>query len=340
MADPDVKVLVTLPFPEALIERLRAVSPRLDIHVVRARTASDLPNDLLQEIQVLYTGRVLPESEQVPELRWIQFHFAGIDHVSDNPLLRSESVRVTTLSGAAIPQMAEFVLMSILTLGHKLLKMMRDKRDQLWSEDRFDRFSPTLLSESTVGIVGYGSVGREIARICRAFGAEVLAVKRDLMSLDQNRFREPGLGDPEAELVNRLYPPQAVASMAKLCDFVVIAVPLTAETQGMIGAKVFSEMKNSAYLIDVSRGSVVDHSALIEAINNQSIAGAALDVYPVEPLPSASPLWTMENVIISPHIAGASPTYFEKATEVFAANLRRFLTDQPLVNLYDPSKGY
>jgi phosphoglycerate dehydrogenase-like enzyme len=340
MAEADIKVLVTLPFPDQLTERLRAVSPRLEIHVVPTRSASELPQDLLQEIEVLYTARLLPEGDQVPELRWIQFHFAGLDHVNDHPLVRSDEILVTTLSGAAVTQMAEFVLMAMLAFGRQLLKMVEDKNAKTWADSPYERFSPTVLHESTVGIVGYGNIGREVARLCRALGADVVAVKRDLMSLDQNRYLDEGLGDPEAELVNRLYPPQATASMAKLCDFVVVTVPLTPETRGMIGAKVLSEMKETSYLIDVSRGGVVDHIALIEALESGGIAGAALDVYPIEPLPTTSPLWAMPNVIVSPHVAGTSPYYYENAADLFAANLRRFLTDQPLLNLYDPERGY
>jgi phosphoglycerate dehydrogenase-like enzyme len=141
-------------------------------------------------------------------------------------------------------------------------------------------------------------------------------------------------------LVNRIYPPEAVASMSGLCDFLVVTVPLTPETRGMIGAKVFKELKEGAFVIDISRGGVVDHGAMIEALQSARLAGAALDVYPVEPLPDSSPLWEMPNVILSPHVAGASPRYYEKAADMFATNLRRYLADQPLLNLYDPDRGY
>lgn len=340
MADSEVNVLITIPFAEPLVERLRAVSPRLNIQVSPARAGADLPMDNLQEVEVLYTARALPEPDLVPELRWIQFHFAGIDHVSDHPLVRSNSVQITTLSGAAVSQMAEFALMSMLALGRHLLRMAADKRERRWADDRFDRFSPVELRDSTVGIVGYGSIGREIARLCRAFGAEILSVKRDLMHLKQENYRQEGMGDPEAELVNRIYPPEAAASMAALCDFLVVTVPLTAQTRGMIGKEILGEMKDDAFLIDISRGGVVDHGALIEALQEGSIAGAALDVYPVEPLPESSPLWRLPNVILSPHVAGASPRYLEKAADLFADNLRRFLAEEPLLNLYDPERGY
>lgn len=340
MAESDVHVLITVPFPQEYVERLHTVSPRLDITVAPARSGEDIPQGALQEAEVLYTAHALPDPDLAPELRWIQFHFAGIDHVVDHPLLRSSSIRVTTLSGAAVSQMAEFALMAILSLGRRILAMLAAKDQKQWPEDRFDRFSPAELRDSTVGIIGYGSIGREIARLCRSFGAEVLAVKRDLMNLDQEHYSPEGLGDPQADLVQRIYPPQAVASMAELCDFLVVTVPLTPETRGMIGAKVFQSMKSNAFLIDISRGGVVDHGALIDALNNSNLAGAALDVYPVEPLPESSPLWEMPNVILSPHVAGASPRYYEKAADLFATNLRRYLSEQPLLNLYDPEKGY
>ncbi len=336
---PDVPVLLTLPFPEKLIDRLRAVSPRLRLHVEPAQTAQDLSADLLGEIEVLYTQRVLPDPEAVPNLRWIQFHFAGVDHTESHPLLRSK-IQVTTLSGAAMPQMAEFALMSILALGRRLPFIMADKAKKHWAEDRFERFRPMELRGSTVGVVGYGSIGREIGRLCKAFGAQVLAAKRDLMRLEDDGYAIEGTGDPRAEQVDRLYPPQALGSMVSLCDFVVVTVPLTADTRGMIGKTIFARMKATAFLIDVSRGGVVDHGALIEALSEKRLAGAALDVYPLEPLPESSPLWDMPGVIVSPHVAGASGQYYERATELFAENLQRYLTGRPLLNRYDPARGY
>lgn len=335
----EVHVLLTLPFPDPLLERLRTLSPDIRIHQHTARTADELPQDLLPDIEILYTLTCLPLPEQAPSLRWVQFHLAGIDHVQDHPLLRSE-VALTTLSGAAAPQMGEFILTCLLALGHRLPRMTRDQYAKQWAENRFERFRPVELRGNTVGILGYGSVGREVARLCRAFGAKVLAVKRDLMHPEARGYQPGGLGDPAGELVERLYPPQAIASMASLCDFLVVAVPLTGETRGLVGRNVFKNMKPGAFLIDVSRGGVVDHGALIEALTEKRLAGAALDVYPVEPLPESSPLWEMPNVILSPHIAGASGEYFERAADLFRENLRRYLAGQPLLNRYDRQRGY
>ena len=336
---PEVHVLLTLPFPDSQLERLRTLSADLRFHQHTARTADELPQDLLQDVEILYTLTCLPLPEQVPNLRWVQFHFAGIDHVLDHPLIRAD-IAITTLSGAAAPQMGEFVLSAILALGHRIPRMARDKQERRWAENRFERFRPVELRGSTVGILGYGSVGREVARLCRAFGATVLAVKRDLMHPEDHGYQPEGLGDPGGDLVDRLYPPQAASSMAALCDFLVVALPLTAETRGLVGRSVFKTLKPGAFLVDVSRGGVVDHGALIEALMEKRLGGAALDVYPVEPLPESSPLWEMPNVILSPHIAGASGEYFERAVDLFRENLRRYLAGQPLLNRYDPQRGY
>jgi phosphoglycerate dehydrogenase-like enzyme len=335
----EVLVLLTLNFPEPLVERLRALSPRLQIRVHPARTGQDLPGDLLADVEVLYTLHALPEPASVPNLRWVQFHLSGVDAIVDHPLLHTD-VLITSLSGASAPQLAEYALMGMLALGRRVPRMVADKAARRWAEDRFERFRPVELRGATVGIVGYGSAGREIARLCRACGATVLAVKRDLRSLDDHGYRLKDLGDPSADLAERLYPPQAVASMASLCDFLVIAAPLTPETRGMIDRRVFEALKPTAFLIDLSRGGLVDHAVLVEALAEKKLAGAMLDVFPVEPLPDGSPLWEMPNVLLSPHIAGASGDYYERATELFAENLRRYLSDQPLLNLYDPQRGY
>lgn len=335
----DIVILVAVRFPEPLLQRIRAVSPQLRVEMHPASTAAELPGNLLPDVEVLYTIRALPDPELVPSLRWIQFHYAGIDHVADHPLLRGD-LRITTLSGAAVTQMAEFVMMSVLALARRLPRLERDRAEKRWAENRFERFRPIDLAGSTVGIVGYGSVGREVARLCRAFGARVLATKRDLKQLKDPGYSPEGHGDPEAVLPERIYPPQALASMAGECDYLIVTVPLTQETRGLVGRSVFQGMKPTAALIDVSRGGVVDHNALVEALSEKRLVGAALDVFPVEPLPPGSPLWEMPNVILSPHVAGTSGRYFDQAAALFAANLTRYLTDQPLLNEYQPRRGY
>jgi phosphoglycerate dehydrogenase-like enzyme len=228
----------------------------------------------------------------------------------------------------------------MLALGHHLPEVLADQSQKLWAEDRFRRFRPLELRAATVGIVGYGSIGRELARLCHALGARVLAVKRDLKHLEDRGYIPEGLGDPGAELPRRIYPPQALASMASECDYLVVTTPLTPQTRGLVGDKVFQQLPAHAYLIDVSRGGVVDHGALVTALQDKKLAGAALDVYPIEPLPETSPLWGFPNVILSPHIAGASEHYFERAATLFSENLRRYIHGEPLLNRFNPEQGY
>lgn len=339
MADDILKILSTVSLPEAEAARIRAVSPQIDLHIHPTRDFKTVPETLLDSLEVLYTMYSLPDEDQVPNLRWIQAHTSGIDQFLGHPLLETR-VALTTMSGTSAPQMAEFILMCLLALGHRLPQIMHSTPAEQWAEGRFSRFEPRELLDSTVGILGYGSIGRELARLCRALGATILATKRDLKHIVDNGYTLEGHGDPGADLPNRLYPPEATRSMVALCDYVVIALPLTSKTKGMVNADVIKAMKPGSLIIDVSRGSIVDHGALIEALNSGHLAGAALDVYPIEPLPESSPLWEMKNVILSPHLAGTTPQYFSRAVDLFIHNLGHYLADRPLLNRYDPALGY
>lgn len=334
-------ILITLPFDESLLTPLREVAPAAEIVVHPARSPEEVPAALWQRVEILYTNVVLPLPEQAPRLRWVQFHWAGIDHAVHAPLLQQEQVTATTLSGAAVPQMGEYILMMLLALGHRLPALIENQRQAAWPKDRWHRFLPKELNTSTVGIVGYGSLGRETARLLHAFGARVLATKRDVRHPEDHAgYTPPGHGDPEGRFVHRLYPPEALHSMLALCDFVVVTVPLTPATRGLLGREAFAAMKPGAYLVDVSRGGVVDHDALVEALQSGHLAGAALDVFPEEPLPPESPLWRLPNVLLTPHIAGATAFYDQRAMALFAENLRRYLSGQPLLNRFDPLRGY
>jgi len=335
-----VEVLITLPFPDPLIQKLNNVSPRLHISVYKARKSEDIPEEVWRSAEILYTSRLLPRPEQAPNLRWIQFHWAGVDHALEAAIMKKTDLQVTSLSGAAASQMAEFSLMMMLNLGHHIPQVFSLQRLAEWPNDRWERFTPLELRDSTVGIVGYGSIGREIARLLTSFGATILAAKRDAMHPEDSGYTQEGLGDPEGDLVRRLYPFQALRSMLKECDYVVVAVPLLPATRGLIGAPELAAMKPTAFLVDISRGGVIDMDALISVLREEKIAGAALDVYPQEPLPADSPLWRLPNVILTPHIAGFSPHYDERAVALFSENLMRYLSGLKLYNLVDLSLGY
>jgi phosphoglycerate dehydrogenase-like enzyme len=339
MADP-IEVLITLPFSDSLIARLREQSPHVKIVNVKARRPEDIPDNIWEQVEVLYTNHVLPNPEQAPKLRWIQFHWTGVDHALGEPIFNKPDLIATTLSGASASQMAEYVVMMLLALGHQLPDLIAGQKRNEWPMDRWDRFRPRELRNSTVGIVGYGSIGRQVARLLQPFGARLLATKRDVMHPADDGYIPEGWGDPNGDFVLRLYPPTALRSMVKECDFVLVTVPLTAETRDLIDADVLAAMKPNAFIIDVSRGGVINQPALIIALRDRKIGGAALDVFVEEPLPEDNPLWKLPNVVLTPHISGISPYYDERAMQLFSENLSRYQDEKPLFNRIDPDLGY
>lgn len=335
-----VDVLITMPFGTQLIKQLQEVSSILRITVHPAQNINEVPDDLWGRCKVLYTDRVIPDVELAPNLEWVQFHYAGFDSTLGIDFPDRSGLTITTLSGAAASQTAEYVLTMLLALGRQLPALSVRQKKAEWTRDRWERFKPRELRTSTVGIVGYGSIGRQVARLLREFGATVLAAKNDAMHPIDSGYTPEGTGDPNGDLVHRLYPAQALKSMVKDCDFVVVCVPLTEKTRGLIDADVLAACKPGAYLVDVSRGGIVEHTALIKALNEHKLAGAALDVFPEEPLPQKNPLWGMSNVIITPHVAGISAHYDERAVALFAENLSRYIADLPLYNVFNTGRGY
>ncbi len=338
--DGPVHVLVSHAFKPAQLKQLEGVSPRLRIQQLAAAKADEVPADTWARCEVLYTDRLLPSPEQAPNLKWIQFHYAGLDRFLQEPALNMPGIQVTTLSGAAAPQMAEHILMMMLALARHLPDAMQLQDKKEWPKDRFERFRPLELRDATVGILGYGSIGREVARLLTGFNATVLAIKQNAMQPVDTGYSPEGQGDPGGDFAQRIYPPQAIKSMLKICDFIIICAPLTPKTRNLINAATLESCKPGAYLVDVSRGGIVDHQALLKALHNGALGGAALDVFPEEPLPAKSPLWDAPNLLITPHVSGNSKHYDQRATDLFAENLLRYIGGLPLFNSIDPQRGY
>lgn len=335
-----IEVLITLAFPDALAAPLRQVSKRLQITLQPARKIEDIAPDVWGRTEVLYTDLLLPAPDMVPALKWIQFHYAGIDFAVDAPLLHQPGLAVTTLSGASASQVAEYAVMMLLALGHHFPELVANQARAEWPRERWERFLPRELRGSTVGIVGYGSIGRQVARLLQPFGVRLLAAKRDAMQPWDDGYIMDGTGDLQGDFFTRLYPIQALRSMFKECDFVVVTLPLTPQTRGLIGAADLAALKATAYIVDLGRGGVIDQSALVKALQEQKIAGAALDVFSEEPLSPNHPLWHMPNVLATPHISGISNAYNERALALFAENLRRYAAGEPLYNRFDLERGY
>jgi phosphoglycerate dehydrogenase-like enzyme len=338
MADP-IGVLVTVPFEPRQIEGLRDISADLEFHLHPLSPGDEFPAELAAETQVLYTFRTLPRPEQAPQLRWIQFHSAGVEEHLDAPILQTGEVQATTLSGANAPQVAEHALALLLALSHQVHTMLADQTLAKWPTQRGEKYQQKELRGTTVGIVGYGSIGQNLARLLQPFDVKILASRRDLRS-NAGPGYQAGASDANGELVQRMYPGEALATMFKECEFIVVTVPLTKRTRGLIAEKQLAASKPGAILVDVSRGGVVDHAALVKALERRQLGGAALDVFPEEPLPADNPLWHLPNVIISPHVAGFSPKYNERALDLFRENLRRYVQKQELLNKIDLERGY
>jgi phosphoglycerate dehydrogenase-like enzyme len=335
-----VNVLCTLGFTEEQLDKLRAVSPRLVVAQRTCHNAEEVRGVLDEDVEVLYAFRV-PDNllSKAPRLRWLQLHSAGANHLLGHPIMKS-NVLITTGSGIHATPIAEYAFASMLAWSRRLPKMIYYQNRHEWPQGRWDIFVGQELRDATLGIVGYGSIGREVGRLGKCFGMRVVATKRSVGEVRDTGYRVPGTGDPEAQVLDRIYSPERLAEMLAECDFVVISLPLTPETKRLIGEEELRAMKPSAYLVNVSRGSIVDEPALIKALQEGWIAGAGLDVFEREPLPPDSPLYDLDNVILSPHVAGFSPHYDDRASDLFAENLRRYLAGEELLNLVDKEAGY
>jgi phosphoglycerate dehydrogenase-like enzyme len=332
-----VEVLFTMPFGEALLDRVRAVSPRVSVERADARTAD------YAGAEVLYAGMPPRELSRAPDLRWVQLHMAGVDALRDHPIYTGSAITLTTSSGVHAAAVAEYAVTTMLALAHRVPRMVEWQQRGMWPPDkeRWPLFVPTEIRGATLGIIGYGSIGREIARIAKtAFAMRVIACKRDPSRRADPGYHLPGTGDPDGALPDAWLSPAEMPELLAHADVLVMCAPLTPETRHVIDARALSAMKPSAYFVNVGRGASVDERALAEALRERRIAGAAVDVFAEEPPPPGHPLYALDNVIVSPHVSGFIPSYDEKCCELFAENLRRYLDGAPLLNVVDRARGY
>jgi phosphoglycerate dehydrogenase-like enzyme len=257
-----------------------------------------------------------------PRVRWVHSRSAGLERTLFPELIASD-VTMTNGSGVFSPSLGEFALAAILYFAKDFRRMVRNQMAGVW-----EPFDVLPISGRTVGIVGYGDIGRAVATRVHAMGMNVLAVKRHVST--QN-------SDP---LVDQIYAPDRRADMLSRCDYVVVAAPLNAETRGLIAEAEFAAMKPSAVIINVGRGPVIDERAMIKALSENKIKGAALDVFDEEPLPEKHPFYKLENVLLSPHCADHTPDWLDNAMRFFVAQFERFRRGEPLWNVVDKKLGY
>jgi phosphoglycerate dehydrogenase-like enzyme len=258
----------------------------------------------------------------MPNLHWIQSCGAGFDQVGI-PELAERNITVTRSAESHNVAVAEFALAFILSTAKRFPEFMRMQLAREWRVRGSDRGLGEVAGR-TVGIVGFGAVGREIASRCQALGMRTIGLRRS----------------PEPSDVDNVLGPRDLPRLLRESHYVVLAVPLTDETRGLIGANELRLMRRDAYLINVARGGVVVQDDLVRALKRGWIRGACLDVFEVEPLPVTSELWDLSNVVITPHCASDSPETLERSVREFEANLRRYLQRRPLASVVDLARGY
>jgi phosphoglycerate dehydrogenase-like enzyme len=255
------------------------------------------------------------------KLQWMHSRSVGLERTLF-PELSENSVTLTNGRGVYSASLGEFVLAAILYFAKDFRRMIRNQMARTW-----EQFDVVAISGQTVGIVGYGDIGRAVATRVRPMGMKVLALKRHVS------------GEPDP-LIEQTYSPDRRIEMLARCDYVVVAAPLTQETRGMIAEPEFAAMKPAAVVINVGRGPVIKEDALISALSSGRIKGAGLDVFDEEPLPSEHPFYRMENVLLSPHCADHTSDWLEQAMRLFIDQYERFCSGQPLLYVVDKKLGY
>ena len=291
------------------------------------RIHGDADESVFEEAEILLLGAV-PAGvldhlvSRAPKLRWVHSASAGVDRIS-TAAVRERRLVVTNARGVFSRPIAEYVVMMALAISRRLPQLLELQRERTWQPLRGRE-----LSELTVGIVGYGSIGEEVAYLLAPFGCRILATRR-----------HPDRGAGDAEGVE-LFGLDELRDVLRESDIVVVAAPLTDETAGMIGAEQLAEMREDAWLINIARGRLLDELALRRALESGWIGGAVLDVFSEEPLSPESPLYRTPNVIITPHTSWASDRVIERTVELFVDNLQRDRAGEPLRNVVDLEAGY
>ncbi|MGB9767604.1 MAG: D-2-hydroxyacid dehydrogenase [Dictyoglomus sp.] len=310
-----MKVYIAYPLKEEYLERIKEA--RNDVEIV----------ENIEEAEVFLGGHISKDDlKKAKNLKWIQSSSAGIDNLLFEELLNSDII-ITTASGVHPKPIAEHVFALLLSWTRRINIALRGKFERKWNRDEIKWCEE--LTGKTMGIIGYGKIGQEIGRIAKSFGMKVIGVKRDINQKDDMVF-----------LPDELFSYKDLHEVLRRSDIIVLVLPLTSETKDLIGEEEFKVMKKDAIFINVGRGKTVKEDALVKALENGQIQCALLDVFYEEPLPEESPLWNLENVIITPHIAGMTPYYDDRLVEIFIHNLKNYPKVSRMLNVVDKSLGY
>lgn len=319
--DP-INVALAVPLLDRHLSRLRAQFPEDAVAFVHTE---DL-DDILGVADVALTWSFTADQlSRAPRLKWLSLGGAGVEHA---PLqdLSIRGIHVTNNSGVHATNIAEHIMGMMLAFARRFPTLLRFQQDRRWDSELIHRQVFELHGQEVL-LIGFGEIGQAVAVRTAAFGMRITAVRRRANQLIPTAVNEIGtLGD--------------LPRLLRTADHVVISLPHTVATDGLFSDDIMRHIKQGAFFYNVGRGRVVDTDALIAALQQGRLAGAGLDVVEPEPLPVDSPLWSMENVIITAHTAGATPNYWDRGVNLFEQNLRRFLEGRPLLNLVDPHHGY
>lgn len=322
-----------------LVDQVRVVSPRIQVTVTNAKSLTELGAPLANA-EVMLTSLGVASSAQAPHLRWVQAYSAGVDGwLKKANGLRSD-ITLTTASGIHAPVMAEYSLSMLLNWAHGNPQFAAYQAKHEWAAKHSDEIRPAELRGATLGILGYGSIGRETARLAHAFGMRILACKRNPDQKTDDGWIVPGTGDPAGALPERYFSLEQLPAMLAECDYLILTLALTPASYHILDAAALRSLKPGAVLVNVARGGLIDEPALVEALRSGHVRAAGLDVFEPEPLPATSPLWDLPNVLLTPHISGTHPAHDQRLIALFTENLRRYLAGQPLLNQVDPTAGY
>jgi phosphoglycerate dehydrogenase-like enzyme len=307
-------------------ERLAQDFPQLEVIL---RSSYEGIDEHLRDAEIIFTISLRPEQLALARaLRWIHSPTAAVHQFMFPELIDSDIV-LTNSREVHGPVVAEHVMALIFALAKKIPRAVLFQQKRVWGQEAMwtEGIHLQELAGSTLGLIGVGSIGRRVAQMASAMGMRVIAVREHIEK-----------ATPEG--VAAVFPLSELEQLLHQSDFVVLAAPLIEATEGLINASRLAAMKPSVYLINVGRGPQVDEAALADALRTHRIAGAALDVFEREPLPAASPLWTFENLLITPHTAGLTDKLWHRHYDLFSDNLRRYLAGEPLQFIVDKHKGY
>jgi phosphoglycerate dehydrogenase-like enzyme len=329
-------VLIDVPVYEPGLAAIQAI-PGVTVEVLKPEARSrELKAERLAETGVLFASHAPANLSGMTSLRWLQIASAGYSHLFGFDLA-ARGIAVTNARGCFDVPIAEWNIAMMINLARDLRSMIRNQDAAVWEVSAaFQR----EIRGMTVGIWGYGGIGRETARLARALGMRVEVLTRSGVSPRNEVYAVPGTGDPKGELPHRVWRKGEEIRFLEGLDFLIVAMPLTSATEGRIGEIELRALPRTAWVLNPARGPIIQERALLRALDEGWIAGAALDTHYAYPLPAEHPLWRYPNVILTPHISGStlSQHFGERLWDIFAGNLSRFIRGAGLLNLLTPAQ--